>query len=264
MYGANYHDTFSGSFTNVGIDDRQQNSTWILSGSSSLYWRIECRECRPGAGIHGDHYRDDQYGYHGPRARRRRDDYSQWRFDQRGLVVTRRMGSAWRPAGAGDFILNRGTAIAPITDSSYGSSTGSIPESFQLNGGVLETSQVLIESGSNPAFTFTMNGGTLLVSNNGTIFNNSGSSTGNEVMCRSAPGASSIPVVDTTCGRPLPRLRPGSDKTRPGTLTLAAANTYSGSAECECRHLARQRLAQRDSLRIGGSRRRPRGGRIRQ
>jgi hypothetical protein len=77
--------------------------------------------------------------------------------------------------GSGTFILNSGTVIAPLVDSA--TITTSPSNVFQLNGGVLQTSQIVLDSGATSSpFAFTMNGGTIVVSAGGTLFNKGGSS----------------------------------------------------------------------------------------
>jgi autotransporter-associated beta strand protein len=231
--GGSQTGTFSGSMVNVGIDYRQTNSTWNLTGSSNI----------GSNGFSVGNVSDAQAStvnltgtFTGGPVYIGRDGGAVFNVNG-GYINTSDIRVGWGaptdPVGHGVFNLNSGTVISPTVESTFGRTSGTSPELFNLNGGVLETAQILIDSGSNPAFTFTMNGGTLLVTNNGTIFNNGGSSTGNEVSVQIGAGGGIINTngFNTTSVRPITDGTAGPGmltKLGTGTLTLSNTGSWSG------------------------------------
>jgi len=242
MRGNDITQTFGGTLNNIGVDFRETNSTWNLTGSSNIsggglnIGNVDAADAstinitgtiiagfvcpgRDGAGtmiVDGGllQLADPNWG---------------------SLRVG--WGAPGDPDGSGTFILQSGTVVAPIVDSDMPVATSS-PESFQLNGGTLYTKQVLIDSGSNAAFVFTMNGGKVVVTAAGTLFQDGGSSNGAEVNVQIGAGGGFIntngfntssvrPIGDVT-GQQGPLTKSGA-----GTLTLTAANTYSGPTTIE-------------------------------
>ena len=253
MNGANQTGTFSGNMTNIAFDYRQTNSTWTLSGSSSINgnffnvitnsgtvsltgtmttgagdWIMDGRDAGGTFIVNGGYV---NIGING------------------GVRVG--WGAAYDGGtlGPATFILNSGSVVTPTVSSQFNRPISSGSESFLLNGGVLQTPQIAIDGfGYNavgdPAFVFAFNGGTLNVSNNGTIFKDAGnggsngtggSAGGVEVAVQiSGSGApinlmgfntvSQVPLMDVT----------GSNNAGPlsvsggGSLNLSGTGTFTG------------------------------------
>ena len=143
------------------------------------------------------------------------------------------MRVGWGNGGGGNITLNSGTIITPELTSQI-NPTG-LSNSLNLNGGVLETARIF-SVGSGQPFTTTMNGGTIKITGNDSIFKNFGGT--NEVTVQIGSGGGTIDTngFNTTSERPIvdaPSASGPLTKRGTGTLTLAAANTYTGPTTVE-------------------------------
>jgi autotransporter-associated beta strand protein len=236
MGGSGWAQTFGGSLTHLSLDFNSSNATWTLSGSSGGITNgfnighvaeANASTIIITGTVSADLIRDGHSGAGNI-------------VVNGGLVsasgyLSVSDGQTTDLLGTGNFILNSGTVIAPTVESARAATSAVPTNTFQLNGGVLQTSQVILEPNANStAFMFTMNGGTILVSAGGTLFQNGGSSNGNEVAVQIGAGGAFIntngfntssvrPITDGTAG-------PGAlTKLGAGTLTLSSSNSYTGS-----------------------------------
>jgi autotransporter-associated beta strand protein len=231
VWGSNWTQTFGGTLNNVIVDFGATNATWTLSGSSGNLpggftvghvaqagvSTVIITGTLSAGSIYAGHQGAGNIIVNG------------------GLVNTPnvRVGNwgSGSSIGIGSFVLNSGTVIAPTVDSDAASSTIGT-NTFQLNGGLLETSLIVTESGSNAPFTFTMNGGTILVTAGGQIFKNGGTTDGNEVAVQIGAGGGFINTngFTTTSQRPITDAAGAHGMlTTLGAGTLILSNTGSWS-----------------------------------